>query len=113
MKYLYAIKNADKDYFFGKTDKDEIETEKLCLESCSHQDPIEASDCFREQLLKKKPTKISIEPRKCIARKCANTTEHMLNYGYNFQFPVCKDHQNKVAIMKVCGFGFQLQLREE
>lgn len=113
MKYLYAIRRGAKDYFYGKTDKDETEVENLCLDSCNHEDPIEASDCFREKLIESKPKKISIEPRKCIVPKCPNTAQHMLNYGYDFEFALCKDHQNKTTARRVCGFGFQLQLREE
>lgn len=112
MKYLYSIRRGDKDYHFGKTDEGEVNVENLCLEECKHENPIESSDCFREQLLKNKPKTIYIESKKCCVPKCANSTSAMINYGYDFQFPVCKEHQNKSSIKKICGFGFQLTLKE-
>lgn len=115
MKYLYPILRGSKDYQFGKTDEaeTETETENLCSANCKHESPIEASDCFREQLLKNKPSVINIESRKCVFPKCANQTEQALNYGYDFEFAVCKEHQNKTSVKKVAGFGFPLILHEK
>lgn len=113
MKYLYPIRRSEKDYQFGKTDEEEIGIENLCSHDCKHESPVESSDCFREQLLKNKPDIIAIEPRKCCVPKCANQTEKALNYGYDFEFAVCKEHQNKTSVKKVCGFGFPLILREK
>lgn len=115
MKYLYPIQRGSKDFQFGKTDEAETdtETENLCSEKCRHESPVESSDCFREQLLKNKPDIIDIESRKCCVPKCANHTTKALNYGYDFEFAVCKEHQNKASVKKVCGFGFPLILREK
>lgn len=112
MKYLYPIRRGAGDYHYGSTDKDETVVENLCNDDCSHEGPIESSDCFRNRLLKNKPTIISIEPVKCCVPKCANTSTSMVNYGYNFQFAVCKNHQDKASIKKVCGFGFPLLLKD-
>lgn len=113
MNYLYPIRRSEKDYHYGITDSDEIEIENLCSDNCSHESPVEASDCFRNKLLKNKPSIINIEARKCCVPKCANPTEEVFNYGYNFEFAVCKDHQTKSAIKEVAGFGFPLLLKED
>lgn len=113
MKYLYPIRRGPGDYHFGKTDSDEVVVENLCNENCSHEGPLDSSDCFRNKLLKNKPSIIPIEPVKCCHPKCANTSTSAVNYGYNFQFALCKDHQNKASVRNICGFGFPLILKEE
>lgn len=112
MKYLYAIRKGPNNYHFGKTDVKETNIEFLCSSNCLHHHPIDASDCFREQLLKNIPDFISIEPRKCCFAKCAGTATEKLNYGYDFEFALCKYHQDKESVKKVCGFGFPLIIRE-
>ena len=113
MKYLYPIQREANDFCFGMDSIDDKILENYCSEKCVHTNPIEASDCFRDKLLKNKPTTISIEPRKCCFQKCPNITTEALNYGYDFQFALCATHQNKASVKKVCGFGFPLLLRDK
>lgn len=113
MHYLYPIRRDKNDYHYGRTDSGEIRIENFCLDTCQHQNPIESSDCFRERLLKRQPTLVSIEPRKCCFQKCPNTATEVLNYGYDFQFALCPDHQDKASVRKVCGFGFPLLLKDK
>lgn len=112
MKYLYPIRKSENEYHFGRTDVDEASIENVCYEKCLHTNPVEASDCFREKLLKNKAITFDIEPRKCCFPKCSNSTTKMVNYGYNFQFAVCKEHTSKASIRSICGFGLPLILRE-
>lgn len=112
MKYLYPIRRGPNDYHYGRTDLDEINIANVCSDKCRHENPIEASDCFRESLLKNKPTIVTIEPRKCCHPKCPNPTTEALNYGYDFQFALCPTHKNKTSVKKVCGFGFPLILKD-
>ena len=111
MKYLYPIRVDANNYHFGKTDVDEVNIEPLCEHE--HLSPTQASDCFRETLLKNKPVLSDIEPRKCQFSKCANTTDKLITYDYDFSFAVCKEHESKVSIRKICGFGFPLLLHEK
>ena len=75
-----------KNYHYGSTDVDEVHVKNLCIKKCQHESPVEASDCFREKLLKKKSKIITIEEKKCCFKKCANMTKEAINYGYDFQF---------------------------
>lgn len=112
MKYLYPIMRGKKDYHYGSTDVGEVNVKNLCIKNCNHESPVEASDCFREKLLKKKSKIISIETRKCCFKKCANMTEEVVNFGFDFQFPLCEDHQDEDSVREVCGFGFPLLLKD-
>ena len=113
IKYLYPIRRGSNDYYFGHADQNETIIENLCSHKCQHENSIHASDCFRERLLNNKAIKVVIQPRKCCHPKCSNATTEALNYGYDFQFPLCEDHQDKASVRKVCGFGFPLILRDK
>jgi hypothetical protein len=120
MKYLYpieVIKGKKRTYYFGETNQKETKKKRIgtCSnENCSHDTPIEASDCYRQYMLDNEWNQKGkkIQPRKCCKSGCANQTERAAILGNYLEFPLCDEHRNKATVKQICGWGFVLNMRK-